>query len=95
VAVFALAHSPSVGRATWQPVAALLRDAGQQALVPSLLGVGDGPPPYWRDGYEEPAGLARSPGWPVRTVPGEHPHQVADPGAVTPALLDLAGQPLT
>jgi hypothetical protein len=44
-------------------------------------------------GYEEPAGLARSLGWPVRTVPGEHLHQVVDPGAVARALLDLAGQP--
>jgi hypothetical protein len=45
--VFALVHSPSVGPATWQPVAARLRDAGHQAVVPSLLAVGDGQPPYW------------------------------------------------
>ena len=232
MAVFVLVHSPSVGPATWQPVARLLADAGQQALVPSLLGVGDGPPPYWRrvlaavtgglagvpagqplvlvvhsnagvfvpvfvrgldqpvaqcifadatipaldtastpmapaeflsflagkagpdgllpqwsrwwdeadtaslfpdpgtraaitaeeprlplayyqeevpapagwadrpcaflqfsPGYAEPAGQARRLGWPVRTVPGDHLHQVVDPGTVARALLDLAGQP--
>jgi hypothetical protein len=232
MAVFVLVHSPSVGPATWLPVARRLRDTAHQALVPSLLGVGDGDPPYWRRvvdavtgdltaldpdqpvvlvahsnagvfvpvlvaglaqpvvscvfadatvpatdgastpmapaeflpflqerteadgrlppwsrwwdeadtaalfpdaqtrqlitaqeprlplayyyedvpapagwagrpcaflqfsaGYEEPARLARSLGWPVRTVPGEHLHQVADPGAVASALVDLAGQP--
>lgn len=233
MASFVLVHSPSVGPATWQPVGRLLAGAGHTAVVPSLLGVGDGPPPYWRwvlsavagcvtaaapsepvvlvvhsnagvfvpvlvdglrqpvagcifadatipaidtdstpmagaefmpflegkveadgrlpqwskwwdeedtaalfpdaktrqlvtaeeprlplayyyehvpappawaakpcaflqfsAGYEEPAGLARSLGWPVRTVPGEHLHQVVDPGAVAAALADLAGQPL-
>lgn len=46
--VFALVHSPSVGPETWRPVAERLRQAGHQALVPSLLDVGDGEPPYWR-----------------------------------------------
>ena len=57
--VFVLVHSPSVGPSTWQPVADQLRDAGHQAVVPSLLAVGDGEPPYWpkvpaavRDGAE-------------------------------------------
>ena len=45
--VFVLVHSPSVGPATWQPVAEHLRKAGHQVLVPSLLRVGDGEPPYW------------------------------------------------
>jgi pimeloyl-ACP methyl ester carboxylesterase len=45
--VFLLVHSPSVGPSTWQPVAGQLRDAGHQAVVPSLLAVGDGEPPYW------------------------------------------------
>src|SRR5215472_1659606 len=227
MAVFVLVHSPSVGPATWQPVAQRLRAAGHDALVPSLLGVGGDHPPYWRRvvdavtaalaaldpdqpvvlvthsnagvfvpvlidglaqpvercvfadatvpdpntdstpmapaeflpflaekvetdgrlpqwskwwdeddtaalfpdaqtrqlitaeeprlplayyfehvpappawaarpcaflqfsaGYEEPAALARSLGWPVRTVPGEHLHQVVDPGAVATALVD-------
>jgi hypothetical protein len=45
--VFVLVHSPSVGPATWHPVAQRLRAAGHRALVPSLLAVGDGEPPYW------------------------------------------------
>jgi hypothetical protein len=45
--VFVLVHSPSVGPATWQPVADRLTAAGHEALVPSLLAVGDGEPPYW------------------------------------------------
>ncbi len=45
--VFVLVHSPSVGPATWRPVAEELASAGHQAVVPSLLEVGDGGPPYW------------------------------------------------
>jgi hypothetical protein len=45
--VFVLVHSPSVGPATWLPVAAQLAAAGYQARVPSLLRVGEGEPPYW------------------------------------------------
>ncbi len=47
MAVFVLVHSPSVGPSTWQPVTARLTAAGHQALVPSLLEVGDGEPPFW------------------------------------------------
>src|SRR5215470_6785735 len=45
--VFALVHSPSVGPSTWLPVAERLRDAGHEAVVPSLLTVTDDGPPYW------------------------------------------------
>ncbi len=45
--LFVLVHSPSVGPSTWQPAAGLLREAGHDVVVPSLLGVGDGDPPYW------------------------------------------------
>jgi hypothetical protein len=48
MAVFVLVHSPSVGPAIWRPVARRLEDAGERAVVPSLLSVGDGPPPYWQ-----------------------------------------------
>ncbi|HEX5190709.1 MAG TPA: alpha/beta hydrolase [Streptosporangiaceae bacterium] len=230
MSLFLLVHSPSVGPSTWRPVAGQLRKAGHHAVVPSLLAVGDGEPPYWprvpaavRDGvagldpsqpvvlvvhsnaglfapviardlgvpvaciifadasippaagdaevaesefvpflrelagadgrlpqwtrwwgeedvapmlpeptmreivtaeqptlplayyleripvpdgwverpcryllfsaaYEAQADYARSRGWPVRTVPGEHLHQVVDPAGVSEALLDLAGQ---
>jgi hypothetical protein len=40
--------------------------------------------------YEKQAALARERGWPVRSVPGEHLHQVVEPGQVTRALLELA-----
>jgi hypothetical protein len=42
-----LVHSPSVGPATWQPVAIELRARGRDVIVPSLLDVGTGDPPYW------------------------------------------------
>jgi hypothetical protein len=45
--LFVLVHSPSVGPATWQPVADQLRARGYDAIVPSLLHVGRGEPPYW------------------------------------------------
>jgi hypothetical protein len=47
MAAFVLVHSPSVGPATWQPVARCLAEADERVVVPSLLSVGDGPPPYW------------------------------------------------
>ncbi|WP_327000177.1 alpha/beta hydrolase [Dactylosporangium sp. NBC_01737] len=40
---FVLVHSPLVGPLTWAPVAAALT----AAVVPSLLGVTDAPPPFW------------------------------------------------
>jgi pimeloyl-ACP methyl ester carboxylesterase len=46
-AVFVLVHSPSVGPATWAPVAGLLRARGATVLVPSLTGVGAAGPPFW------------------------------------------------
>ena len=45
--LFVLVHSPSVGPATWSPVADRLADAGRAAVVPSLLAVGQGGPPFW------------------------------------------------
>ncbi len=46
--LFVLVHSPSVGPATWTPIAAELTHRGHSVLVPSLLGVADQPPPAWR-----------------------------------------------
>jgi hypothetical protein len=43
-AAFVLVHSPSVGPATWKPVAERLPGP---VLVPSLLDVADSPPPFW------------------------------------------------
>lgn len=45
--LFVLVHSPSVGPSTWQGVADRLREIGHNAVVPSLLSVGDGGPPFW------------------------------------------------
>jgi len=45
--VFVLVHSPSVGPGTWASVAAELRSAGSEVVVPSLLSVATAPPPYW------------------------------------------------
>lgn len=47
MAIFALVHSPSVGPSTWLPVAGRLDEAGHRAVVPSLLEIGDGEPPFW------------------------------------------------
>jgi hypothetical protein len=44
---FVLVHSPLVGPLTWAPVAARLVATGAVGVVPSLLGVTDGPPPFW------------------------------------------------
>jgi Alpha/beta hydrolase family len=43
-----LLHSPLVGPLTWEPVAERLRNAGRAVVVPSLAGVTDGGPPYYR-----------------------------------------------
>jgi hypothetical protein len=45
--LFVLLHSPVVGPSTWSPVAGQLADLGCTAIVPSLLGVGEGDPPFW------------------------------------------------
>jgi hypothetical protein len=47
MAVFVLIHSPSVGPATWSAVADRLESRGHEVIVPSLLAVGDGGPPFW------------------------------------------------
>ncbi len=43
-----LLHSPLVGPLTWQPAADRLRAAGYRVAVPSLAGVVDTGPPYYR-----------------------------------------------
>lgn len=47
MSIFVLVHSPSVGPSTWHAAADRLRDAGHDAVVPSLLSVGQGGPPHW------------------------------------------------
>jgi hypothetical protein len=45
--LFVLLHSPVVGPGTWAPVAGRLAGLGRAAIVPSLLAVANGAPPYW------------------------------------------------
>jgi hypothetical protein len=91
-----------VGAATWAAVADRLTAAGHDVTVPSLLAAADGPGPYWpqvvaavADGLSGvppgQAAEARRRGWAVRSVPGEHLHQVVDPDATAGLLLELAG----
>ena len=47
MALFVLVHSPSVGPATWAAAAERLTGRGWPAVVPSLLAVGEGRPPFW------------------------------------------------
>ncbi|GID92503.1 alpha/beta fold hydrolase [Amorphoplanes digitatis] len=46
-AAFVLVHSPSVGPATWGPVADRLTAHGATVVVPSLLNVARSAPPFW------------------------------------------------
>jgi hypothetical protein len=45
--VFVLVHSTLLGPASWAAVADQLTGAGEEVVVPSLLGFADGGPPYW------------------------------------------------
>jgi hypothetical protein len=68
--LFVLIHSPSVGPSTWSPVAEQLVASGCDAVVPSLLSVGEGGPPFWpRAVAAVAAGLAGTdPGQPLVLV---------------------------
>lgn len=46
---FGLLHSPAVGPATWEPVAADLQAIGASAAVPDMRSVSDADPPYWQE----------------------------------------------
>ncbi|NJC71253.1 alpha/beta hydrolase [Planosporangium thailandense] len=54
-AAFVLVHSPSVGPLTWASTAQQLEGAGAVAIVPSLVGVADAHPPFWRSVAENVA----------------------------------------
>ncbi|MDQ0378332.1 alpha/beta hydrolase [Amycolatopsis thermophila] len=77
---FVLVHSPLVGPATWQGVAAELRARGHRVATPSLLGAFDGDGPY----YPKLAGAVREPG--VLVV-----HSGA--GALVPGIAARTGAP--
>jgi hypothetical protein len=46
---FVLVHSPSVGPRTWAPVKSRLEAGGAVTTVPSLVGVADAGPPFWKE----------------------------------------------
>ena len=62
-----------------------------QELVPAPAGWDDHPCAYllFSPAYQDQASRARQRGWPVRSLPGEHLHQIVDPYGVAHALLDL------
>ncbi|NRQ40255.1 alpha/beta hydrolase [Nonomuraea sp. NN258] len=59
---FVLVHSPSVGPATWEPVARALERRGHAAVVPDLTGVGVGGAPYWPRAVEAVRAAVRTDG---------------------------------
>ncbi|HVH94489.1 MAG TPA: hypothetical protein VM688_06195 [Nocardioidaceae bacterium] len=76
---------------------------GDQRRLPLSYFDADVPsPPGWEampaaylafgDTYADERSSAKRRGWPVRTLPGEHLHVLADPEAVTDALLGLIGR---
>lgn len=85
-----LLHSPLVGPLTWQPAATSLRASGYQVAVPSLTGVLDTGPPFYRKLAGRVAETIRqaNPGRPVILVG----HSGA--GALLPAAAEAAGMPV-
>jgi Alpha/beta hydrolase family len=89
-AVFVLMHSPSVGPATWTPVAERLRSAGATVAVPSLLDVADAPAPFWPRVVE----LVRSA---IDDLPADRPVVLAahsNAGLFVPLIVEAAGPPV-
>ncbi len=89
--LFVLVHSPLVGPATWSPVAQRLAVLGCDVVVPSLLSVGEGGPPFWpRAVTAVSAGLAGTdPGRPLVLVA----HSNA--GVFVPVITHGMGRPVT
>jgi hypothetical protein len=85
-----LLHSPLVGPLTWQPAAASLRAAGYHVAVPSLTGVVDTGPPYYRRLAGRVAGTIRQAN-PARAVVLIG-HSGA--GALLPAAAEATGTPV-
>jgi len=88
--LFVLVHSPSVGPSTWRAVMDRLREEGHDAVVPSLLSVGEDGPPYWpRVAAAVRRGLSRTdPSQPVVLVA----HSNA--GLFVPAIVSDLGRPV-
>ena len=83
-AAFVLLHSPSVGPLTWAPVARELDSLGAVAIVPSLAGVADAGPPFWRF-------VAGTVGAAVGRLPPEQPVVIvahSNAGLFVPVIVD-------
>jgi hypothetical protein len=85
-----LLHSPLVGPLTWQPAATILRAAGYRVAVPSLTGVVETGPPYYRKLAGRVAETIR------RTDPAGAVVLIGHSGAgpLLPAAAEASGAPL-
>ncbi|MFJ6463212.1 alpha/beta hydrolase [Streptomyces sp. NPDC091387] len=89
--IIVLAHSPSVGPSTWNPVAEHLTARGYQVRVPSLLHVGAGEAPFWPRAAE----AVRAD---LRDIPTGHPLVLAahsNAGLLLPAIRSGLDHPVT
>ncbi|ROQ63652.1 alpha/beta hydrolase family protein [Streptomyces sp. 840.1] len=88
--ILVLVHSPSVGPATWSPVADRLTAEGYQVRVPSLLHVGAGEPPFWPTAAE----AVRAD---LRGIPTDHPLVLvahSNAGLFLPAVRSVLDHPV-
>jgi pimeloyl-ACP methyl ester carboxylesterase len=85
-----LLHSPLVGPLTWQPAATSLRAAGYEVAVPSLTGVLDTGPPFYRKLAETVAATIRRADPTGAVVLVGH----SGAGALLPAAAEAAGVPV-
>ena len=85
-ATYVLVHSPSVGPLTWAPVAARLDDV----IVPSLVGVADAGPPFWR-------AVADTVGAAIDQLPAGRPVVLvahSNAGLFVPAIVEASRRPV-
>jgi hypothetical protein len=85
-----LLHSPLVGPLTWQPAATSLRAAGYRVAVPSLAGVLDTGPPFYRKLAGRVAATIRQANPAPAVVLVGH----SGAGALLPAAAEAAGMPV-
>jgi pimeloyl-ACP methyl ester carboxylesterase len=85
-----LLHSPLVGPLTWQPAATRLHAAGYHVAVPSLTGVVDTGPPYYRKLAARVAETIRQANPTGAVVLIGH----SGAGALLPAAAEAAGTPV-
>jgi pimeloyl-ACP methyl ester carboxylesterase len=85
-----LLHSPLVGPLTWQPAATSLRATGYHVAVPSLTGVLDTGPPFYRKLADRVAATIRRANPTGAVVLVGH----SGAGALLPAAAEAAGVPV-